>query len=325
MLRSAFVFALSSLLLAGCAQAPKMTEPTSGPFRVGTGVSTGVYYRLGQAICQYYRTRVDVEKSACAAQEGSSVANLNDLRNRDLEFALVHSEWVKEARRGTSRFTDSGPMRDLRAVASFYAEPLSIVVKRDSEISGLKDLQRARVAWVPRSGAAYFFRVVMAAKDWQEQDFTSLQTVRNTRAAMKAFCEDRVDVMLTASGHPSLTLHDALLDCDGRMLQITDDDIAEEVTGHLSLSLAEVPPGTYLGQPQAIATFGSRPVLVTRADVPDDLVRAVSEAIFEDLESFKRQRPSFATLSPEQMVSASIAVPLHPAAKAYFQEKGLLP
>jgi len=65
-------------------------------------------------------------------------------------------------------------------------------------------------------------------------------------------------------------------------------------------------------------------VLVTTADVSDDVAYNVAKAVFENFDTFKRLHPAFATLKKEDMVSAGISIPLHPGAVKYYKEVGLL-
>ena len=63
---------------------------------------------------------------------------------------------------------------------------------------------------------------------------------------------------------------------------------------------------------------------VTSADVSDDLVYAVTKAVFENLDSFKKQHPAFANLDPKKMIKDGLSAPLHPGAIKYYKEKGLM-
>ena len=63
---------------------------------------------------------------------------------------------------------------------------------------------------------------------------------------------------------------------------------------------------------------------VTSASVSDELVYAVTRAVFENLEEFKKQHPAFANLDPKNMIKDGISAPIHPGAMKYYKEKGLM-
>ncbi|GAB4367597.1 MAG: TAXI family TRAP transporter solute-binding subunit [Kiloniellaceae bacterium] len=319
--RLPLVLGLAGLLLASCAQ----NTQTKPPFKIGTGGSTGVYYVLGQSICKKYGESKDPDLPSCTAPASAgSSANLKALAEGSVDMAIAYSTWVKTAAEGTSGIAELGTMGDLRAIASFYPEPLNLLVRRDAGIDRFADLPKARVGLANDSWSTALFRSVMRSEGWTEQSFASVRRVDSTSASLDALCRGEVDAIPVATGHPSGNIKRATESCGAKLIAITGPEIADEIAGDLALAPAEVPAGLYAGQDQAIATFGPRPILVTLADAPDGLVRAVAEAIFRDLEGFKRLHPAFAPIVPEEMISAGIPVPLHPAAAAYYREIGLL-
>ncbi|MDE0391614.1 MAG: hypothetical protein OXI57_06030 [Rhodospirillales bacterium] len=74
------------------------------------------------------------------------------------------------------------------------------------------------------------------------------------------------------------------------------------------------------------SAFGLRPdglLLVTGADVADDLVYDVVRIVFESLGVLQGAHPSFGALEPAAMVQG-LAAPLHPGAARYYREQGWL-
>ena len=64
--------------------------------------------------------------------------------------------------------------------------------------------------------------------------------------------------------------------------------------------------------------------VLTSADVSDDLVYAVTKAVFENLEFFQEQHPAFANLDPKKMIKDGLSAPLHNGAIKYYKEAGLM-
>jgi TRAP-type uncharacterized transport system substrate-binding protein len=56
--------------------------------------------------------------------------------------------------------------------------------------------------------------------------------------------------------------------------------------------------------------------------VSPDVVYAVTKAVFENFDEFKKLHPAFAHLDPKQMISAGLSAPLHEGALRYYREKG---
>ena len=71
-----------------------------------------------------------------------------------------------------------------------------------------------------------------------------------------------------------------------------------------------------------VPTFGVKATFVTSADVPDDVVYAITKEVFDNLEDFKQLHPAYAVLTKENMLTG-LSAPIHPGALKYYQEAGL--
>lgn len=88
----------ASALLAGGASAQEFIT-------IGTGGVTGVYYPTGGAICRLVNKGRKDHGIRCSVEStGGSVYNLNTIREGELEFGVVQSDWQYHAYNGTSSF-----------------------------------------------------------------------------------------------------------------------------------------------------------------------------------------------------------------------------
>ena len=62
--------------------------------------------------------------------------------------------------------------------------------------------------------------------------------------------------------------------------------------------------------------------VVSSAKVPNDVVYAVTKAVFDNLEELKKLHPALANLNPEEMIKNGLSAPLHDGAVRYYKEKG---
>src|SRR3546814_19366478 len=84
---------------------------------IGTGGVTGVYYPAGGAICRLVNKNRKEHGIRCSVEStAGSIYNLNALRQGELEFGIVQSDWEYHAANGTSQFKEQGPDTDLRSV-----------------------------------------------------------------------------------------------------------------------------------------------------------------------------------------------------------------
>lgn len=330
MRRSLLLFVFISMALSACTQTQQQVrkdpDPGSGPFLIGTGDNTRLYHFLGQEICRSYAQAVDVVSSPCdTLVQRKTEAKLRLLQNQILDMAIVHSAWARSAANGIGPFTNTGPMNGLRAVMSFYSQPLTVVVKRNSGIAELDQLASARLVATSSSYDDATFRILRNMMGWTDGSFASLEKVKSTRTALDAFCDGEANAMLATGAHPSGFIQKAIAECGGRLLPIENPQIAEEITGNPALARASIAAKTYVGQSDSIATFGHRTLLIARSDTPDEVVEAVVNAVLDNLNAFKRRHPAFSELTARDMATAGLPVPLHPAAEAIFRERGFLP
>ena len=292
---------------------------------MGTGSLPGVYFPVGVALCRLVNQHRRDHGIRCAAtpSEGS-VANVGALRSGDFDFAIVQSDVQDGAFRGTGAFADQPPFDGLRAVLSLYAEPLTVVARADAGVGGLRDLAGKRLSYGPQgSGQRALWDVVMARLGWTPASFAAALELEPTDQA-GALCDDRIDAFAYVVGHPALAVQEATTECDAVLAPIEGPEVAALVAETPYYVDAEIPGGLYRGNPEPTTSFGVGATLVTRADVPDEVVRTMVGDILGDVETLRGLNPVLAALSPEAMARDDLAVPLHPAAAGYFREQGWL-
>ena len=86
--------------------------------------------------------------------------------------------------------------------------------------------------------------------------------------------------------------------------------------------------GEWQGEPVAAlqAVFSLHPedvLLVTGADVADDLVHTVVRSVFENFDALESVHPALRDLDPLAMLQG-FSAPLHPGAARYYRERGWL-
>ena len=84
----------------------------------------------------------------------------------------------------------------------------------------------------------------------------------------------------------------------------------------------DFPPGTYPNQTKLIRTIGSPNVLVTRSDIPEDVVYNVTKVIWENLATLQEIHGATKDMRLEIAIDG-LGAPLHPGAIRYYREVGL--
>jgi uncharacterized protein len=126
-------------------------------------------------------------------------------------------------------------------------------------------------------------------------------------------------------GHPNGYVQKAVEACGAKLVPIQGPRIDRIVAQHVEFNPAVIPGGIYPNHPDPTASFGVVAVLVTDARVPDEVVSGIVSAAIRNVDVLKRLHAAFAGFTAENMVPRESWAELHPAARAYFVEHGLLP
>lgn len=292
---------------------------------IGTGGVTGVYYPTGGAICRMMaRTRADHGIRCGAESTGGSVFNVNAIRNGELEFGVAQSDVQFNAYNGEGGFKEQGANPKLRSVFSIHPEPFTVVARQDANIKTFEDLKGKRVnVGNPGSGQRATIEVLMDKMGWTMKDFALVSELQANEQS-QALCDNNIDAMVYVVGHPNGSIKEATTACDSVIVAVDNDAVKALIQEKPFYRTATIPAGMYRGTDADTNTFGVGATLVTSADVPDDVVYALTKAVFENMDQFRSLHPAFANLDPKQMANDGLSAPLHPGAEKYFREAGLL-
>ena len=292
---------------------------------IGTGGQTGVYYQVGGAICRLVNKGTKDHDIKCTHTTGGSVANINGLRNGDINMGVAQSDWQYHAYNGTApdKFPD-GEYKDLRAVFSVHPEPFTVVARADSGIETFEDLKGKRVnLGNPGSGARATFEVVMEKMGWEASDFSLAAELKSSEQAA-ALCDDKIDAIVFTVGHPSGTIKEATTSCESKLINVNNDTIKKLADDNDFYAMATIKGGTYRGSDDDVETFGVGATFVTSTDSSDEVVYEMVKAVFDNFRRFKKMHPAFANLEEKNMIKNNLSAPLHPGAIKYYKEQGWL-
>lgn len=293
--------------------------------KIGTGGQTGVYYVAGQSICRLVNKKTDEHGIKCTAPStGGSVANINGVRQGQLDFGVAQSDWQSYALTGTKHasFIEQGKFEDLRAIFGLYSEPFTVVARADSGVETFDDLVGKRVNLSnPGSGTRGTMEIIMAEKGWTQDSFKLAAELKVSEQS-QALCDNKVDVILVNVGHPSGVIKEATTSCDTKIIPVTGPVIDKLMAENDFYAPAIIKGGLYNGNDNDVKTFGNSATMVTSAKVDDEVVYQMVKAVFDNFKNFKRLHPAFANLDPKTMITDGLSAPLHDGAVRYYKEKG---
>lgn len=290
---------------------------------IGTGGVTGVYYAAGGAICRLVnKDRKDHGIRCSVESTGGSVANINLIRSKELDFGVSQSDWQYHALNGSSSFQKEGAFKDIRAVFSLHPEPFTILARKEANINKFEDLKGKRFnVGNPGSGTRASLEELLVAMGWKMSDFGLASELRPDEHGA-ALCDNKIDAFIYGVGHPAANIQDPITTCGARLVPVRNAAVDKLVKAAPYYAYADIPGGLYAGHPKPIPTYGVLASLVTSAKVPEETVYRLVKAVFDNFDEFKKLHPAFAHLEPQKMVKEGLSAPLHPGAVKYYKERG---
>ncbi len=295
---------------------------------IGAGVGSALHEHLARSLCKTVRTAIGGVTCEARNVEGkhatAPLAVITDVENGSIEIGLVAADWVYHAGNGTGpvKFTDI-KFGNLRTLFVLHNEPFTVIARRDSGIQSLQNLPGKRVnIGFPGSNARAVMDRVMVANGWTRDSFQLADELAGAETSL-ALCQNRIQAMVATVAHPDRKVAKTIALCDARIVPVTGGKIDELIAATPYFSATRIPAKTYAGQTAAVKLFGIRVAAVTSADIADDVAYAVVKVVFENLDGFKRGHPALGQLTGKSMMSGA-AAPLHPGARRYFREMGLM-
>lgn len=303
-------------------------------FRIGTGETGGTYYPTGAAIAEAISNpNRDVDCSpnrscgvpglAVTVQASSgSVANVTALTTGAVESAFVQSDIAYWAYNGQEVFADAGRAGTLRAMASLYVEAIHLVVPKDSDIQTVSDLRGKRVALDDAgSGTLVDARMVLEAYGLDETQFEAVYIPATQ--AVKETKEGRLDAFFLVAGPPTPAISDLALAMAIRLIPLTGPEADAVTERNPFLTPHVVAANTYRGVEET-KTLSLTAQWITHVDQDPELIYQILAATWALAPELVRQRVRHGNSMRLSKALDGLAVPLHPGARRYYQDRGLL-
>ena len=302
-----------ALLLTACAQGPAVDDPPTD-LVIAAGEGSGVYYRYGEGLA--LALSEDLPGTAVRARVTSgSVDNVVLLARREAAVAFALADTAAEAVAGTGPFREPVPVR---ALARLYTNSVHVVVRRSSPVDRVADLRGLRVS----VGAAGSGTELTATRLLAVAGLGGPAAVQVSRAGVQesaeALAAGRLDAFFWSGGLPTEGIAELVERAEVRLLP-TDDLLDGMRAAHGEYVVEQTIPSSVYGTSGDVSTIGVPNLLLVRADLPDDLARALTAGLFAAQPELVEAHPEARTLDERSAITTA-PVPLHAGAAAYYRE-----
>ncbi|MDD6230588.1 MAG: TAXI family TRAP transporter solute-binding subunit [Lactimicrobium massiliense] len=295
----------AGLVLSGCSRKTSI--------RFGTAPEGGVYYSFGAELARLV-TEQDPDYQISVRSTAGSAANLRLLSEGYIKAGIAQSDLINEMYYDADS-ADTDNAKTYSAIASLYMEAVQIVVRSDSDIHTLFDLQGKKVSiGQEESGTERNAKELLDAAGLQEGDVTTLNY--DYEDAMDHLLNKDIDAMFVTAGAPADIIEEHQDEI--RLLSLDEDMVNHILALAPGLEAVTIPSDTY-GSQGAIQTVGVRSVLVASNEASSDLIYLMTDTLFAKTEELQSSVSADLQLDPAEAVKG-ITIPFHEGALKWYEE-----
>ncbi len=308
MYRSIAVIGAASALLL------QATAASADELRIGTASIGGAFYPIGQSISNLVNEHAGGDLRMVPIVTGGSVQNPRLVDSGDVDIAITNNNLAVLARAGRGPYS-SGAI-DIEAVAALHPSVLHMIVLEGSDIETFEDIRGKRVAVGPAGGGTLgFMNFLLPLHDMTLDDFTP--SFLSYGDGFSQLADGNVDAAFALSGYPAAAVMQASATKSLRFIEFSPGMLDKALDANSAFQGVEIPSDVY-GTDTAGTVIGVNNMLVVPADADEDVVYAITAAIFDHLDQFKAENANAAQIDPAD--SLNLAIPLHPGASRYFSQ-----
>ncbi len=286
--------------------------------RIGTSSVGGGFYLIGNTIAQLGTEKM--KEINFTAVTGGSIKNCMNLGTKDVELGMVQSSTVNDAWNGTGSFKE--PIKTLRYVTAIYPMPAHILVNLDAGIKTIGDFKGKKVDFGSvGQGIEVNTRELMSVYGLKDEDVTIERFGRSEVAEALKVGDTQAHIWTTNA--PNAQVTDMVRSGKVGLIGISPENIQEITKKFPHYAAAVIPAGTYEGYDKDIPVVAAVGSLLTYEDMPDEVIYKITKMLYENKE-FLRERLNYFNDFKLENALAGMAVPLHPGARKYYVEAGLL-
>ncbi|MEW6427122.1 MAG: TAXI family TRAP transporter solute-binding subunit [Thermodesulfobacteriota bacterium] len=314
-----FGFLVAASLVSALLFAPAAVAKDRLAFSGGPEGGTFQYFSNGIAV-RLSKNLADTEVSNMAS--AGSLENLRRVNSGDADFGIVYSGDAYLGLNGKLT-QDTNQYRNVQVMAYLYGAPAHLVVKADSGITSVAQLEGKRVAvGDPGSGAASAAqRFFTSVGLW---DKMKVEFLGYSKAAA-ALGDNLIDAFWVFAGYPNSSIIQAAASNQIRLLDVVE---AAEQAGFFKeypfYARLTIPAGTYSGVDTPTASFQDAALWVAGRHLKEEGVYNALADIYsaEGLAHMVKVKSTAKSMSVESGLSG-VVTPVHAGAIRFWSEKGL--
>ena len=247
-------------------------------YAFAAGPEKGEYLAFAQALASIAKDR-QVRLAPLVTEGGAE--NIALLRAGEVVIGLAQGDVASLAYRGRGAFEADGPFADLRALGSLYPEFVHVIVRQDSGINSIRDLEGKRVSLgAEGSGGGATLKEILAAHNLiAGKNYEPVSA--SLAMALQRLSEGKLDAIVQVIGVPSGALRSAIPQANLKLLSLEPEAINSLARSNPALMALDIPKGTYPDQNGPIVTLGMAALMLATTDLTADEASIIVKTVFQ--------------------------------------------
>jgi len=282
---------------------------------VATGGTTGPYFAIANKMTELFDQNIPNTASSVRSS-GGGVENIQLILEGKAELGLVMAD--------TASFVYEEELdigldnrKELRAVAALYPNYVHIITLKGSGIHTVDDLLGKKVGVGDvGSGTEVNARTILHAfgityEEIEEYHLSYKESVIELK-------NGNVDAAFLTSGLPNAMILELKKSHEVEFIAVSKEKVEEIAVEHPYYYSGFIPENTYQND-KPIPTAVITNLLLTRKDLPEELIYQITNTIFANLEQLHQAHHAAVDIRLET-AQKGLTVPLHSGAKRFYEE-----
>ena len=290
---------------------------------IASGPVSGMWYPAAAKMGELFEKEFNLKVTVDIGGSAQNIRRVDAGRDADIGFASTPE--VYNAYHGMAPFPKK--LTNMNLLGCYTPYYYQVLVREGSGIRSWKDLKNKRFS--PGNAGTgseilskYILEEIGLSYDMIRKAGGNIE-FRDYAGSTEAMKDGNLDIMAASMNFPIPVYEEYLLTNKGYFLPVEDSIRTKVCQKYPAYSSTDMPAGVYKGQTVPVPTFYYWSVLVVRADLPESVVYELTKVTYKNDKEIRALMAALKDFSTQNALKWS-HVPVHPGAKKYFKEVGIL-
>jgi hypothetical protein len=291
--------------------------------RIASGPSGGSWYPLGAKMAEIFGK--NVKGISTSNGPGGGVGNVLDVNKGEAELGWTYGHTAYDGYKGVAPvFKKANP--NVRHLATFYPAGFQTAVLASSNIKSYADLKNKNISPGKAKWSGYAaFKMVAGKYGFGVEDVKKAGGVvhhvgySDSVALMK---DGHIDAFTGLTSVPQASFLDLEFKPGIRLLPLDEKILGDILKSNPGYIRIDIDSSHYKSIKTPVPTLGAVTIMVVNKDVPEDVVYNITKALWDNHADLVAVKGVWKKVHLKNALLGA-ALPVHPGAKKYYDEKGV--